>query len=210
MAEENEFLKAAQGVLSSAQKVAADVVDKVGNIAESATGKDLDKDGSVGSEESDKIVADVKAAAIVAAEMGKEAAGIAVEKGKLVASVAAEKGKEAAAVAVVVGKEVADKAGAAIQGALKKDAIVIPAENVEELPVDSIESADGEVVAEKVAEEAAADSEEVVGEAVNRAAEEASGDKSGDEAAAVPAGKAAAASSGNAAPDKAAEAISED
>ena len=116
MADKNDILKAAQGILGGAQKAAAVVADKVENVAESVVGKDLDKDGSIGTPETEKLVADVKNAA----------------------GVVAEKAPVAAAAAVAAGKDLAGKAGAAIQSALKKDEVV-PAENVEvvaeEVPV---------------------------------------------------------------------------
>ena len=116
MADKNDSLKAAQGILGGAQKAAAVVADKVENVAESVVGKYLDKDGSIGTPETEKLVADVKNAA----------------------GVVAEKAPVAAAAAVAAGKDLAGKAGAAIQGALKKDEVV-EAENVEvvaeEVPV---------------------------------------------------------------------------
>ncbi|MDD6784744.1 MAG: hypothetical protein PUD81_00600 [Eggerthellales bacterium] len=175
MAVQDEILKAAQGAFGAVKNVAANVADKVENVAESVTGKDLDNDGAVGSEASEKLVSDVKSATATAVELGKEAAGFVSEKAQVVAGVAAEKGKEAAgfvaekapvvaAAAVDAGKGLADKAGSAIQGVFKKNE-VIEAENVEELPlVDPV--ADAAAAAVAAADEAAAAADEAAEAAV--------------------------------------------
>ena len=167
MADKDDILKAAQGILGGAQKVAAAVADKVENVAESVVGKDLDKDGSIGTPETEKLVADVKNAAGVVADKAQVAAGFMAEKATEAAGVVAEKAPVAAAAAVAAGKDLAGKAGAAIQGALKKEEVVEP-EHVEVVAEEDPANVAADVAAVAAAVAAAADeAAEVVEEAAS-------------------------------------------